>query len=362
MEGLGDQIEKDEIEIVDDLGEENDEVTFKYTMTSYGADYPVDGLVKRLNEGSIEIPPFQRQYVWDLRLASRFIESLLLGLPVPGIFLSKEPETQKLLVIDGQQRLKTLQYFYGGIFKPNGREFELKFVQKQFSGLKYETLSKESKIQLDDTIIHATIVKQDQPSDGESSVYHIFERLNTGGKKLVPQEIRSCIYHGEFHELLQELNSNQSWRSIYGPVSKNMRDQELILRFFALYFDREKFKRPMKEFLNDYMGKNRHLKLQSKETLNKIFSTSIETIFKSVGVDAFKPKKTMMAAVFDAVMIGITNRLERGNLKTLDAIKTQYNALIDDGPFMEACLSHTSDEDKIKSRISKALKAFDGIQ
>ena len=84
----------------------------RYRISSYGADYPVDGLVKRLRQGDIAVPTFQREFVWPLPQASRFIESLLLGLPMPSIFLSKDSETQKLMVIDGQQRLKSLRFFY----------------------------------------------------------------------------------------------------------------------------------------------------------------------------------------------------------------------------------------------------------
>ena len=88
----------------------------QYEISSYGADYDVEGLVKRLERDDLLIPPFQRNYVWKLKEASRFIESLLLGLPVPGVFLVREQDSNKLLVIDGQQRLKTLQFFYNGIF------------------------------------------------------------------------------------------------------------------------------------------------------------------------------------------------------------------------------------------------------
>src|SRR5713226_1188706 len=122
------QAEQVEDKLVDDLEEI---IPFKYSITSYGADYPVDGLVRRIKDGSIYVPSFQRAFVWSLKDASRFIESLLLGLPVPGIFLSKEEETQKLLVIDGQQRLRTLQYFYEGRL-PDGSKFALAGVQKNF--------------------------------------------------------------------------------------------------------------------------------------------------------------------------------------------------------------------------------------
>src|SRR5277367_2312529 len=206
--------------VQDDLGDE--EVPFRYSITSYGADYPVDGLIKRIESDSIYIPPFQRRFVWDLKRGSRFVESLLLGLPVPGIFLSKEEKTQKLLVIDGQQRLRTLQYFYRGIFADSKREFSLKGVQPQFEGLTYKSLPDEARRRLDDSILHATIVKQEEPSADESSIYHIFERLNTGGVVLRPQEIRACIYHGAFQEELKKLNDNASWRAIYGKISPRM--------------------------------------------------------------------------------------------------------------------------------------------
>ena len=79
---------------------------YKYLITSYGADYTVEVLVKRMRENTILVPAFQRSYVWSHRTASRFIESLLLGLPVPGVFFSREKDSEKLLVIDGQQRLR----------------------------------------------------------------------------------------------------------------------------------------------------------------------------------------------------------------------------------------------------------------
>ena len=209
---------------------------FRYSITSYGADYPVDALVKRLEDGSIYKPPFQRNYVWNFPQACKFIESLLLGLPVPGIFLSRVQDTQKLLIVDGQQRLLTLKQFYSGIFEPTGREFTLTAVQEEFIGKTYRSLSEEDKRHLDDTILHATVVRQDVPSDDLSSIYYLFERLNTGGTPLVAQEIRACIYEGELNTLLGTLNENSSWRAAYGRPSPRMRDQELILRFLAFYF------------------------------------------------------------------------------------------------------------------------------
>lgn len=352
----------DEQRIDDSLGDESKFVPFKYSITSYGADYPVDSLVKRIEDGSIYVPSFQRGFVWGFGQASRFVESLLLGLPVPGIFLSREQDTQKLLVIDGQQRLRTLQYFYGGIFADTGQEFALRDVPSQFGGVTYKSLQDEDRRRLDDSILHATIIKQDEPSEDDSSVYHIFERLNTGGTQLHPQEVRACIYHGEFNDLLRELNNNEHWRAVYGSVSRRMRDQELILRFLALHHRADAYERPMKGFLNKYMGKNRHLLLQSKDELSNVFVTAIEVVYECLGSKAFKPKRAINAAVFDAVMVGIARRLKRGPISDSAAVPALYENLLADKSFAAATETGTADEESVRSRLMLASKAFADLQ
>jgi len=184
------QIHQDAVTVIDEAETDDASTPNTYNISSYGADYDVDGLVKRLRNGHVFIPPFQRAYVWTIKEASRLIESLLLGLPVPGIFLAKEGESNKLLVIDGQQRLKTLQYFYDEKFNPkqddlNVRVFKLTNVQPQFEGKTYSDLEEKDKIRLNDTIIHATIIKQESPEDDDTSVYHVFERLTLAGENLI---------------------------------------------------------------------------------------------------------------------------------------------------------------------------------
>ena len=218
--------------VIDDT--EKEIIPFRYAITSYGADYPADSLVQRLEKEVVFVPEWQRKFVWSLNQASRFIESLLLGLPVPGIFLARDESSAKLYIVDGQQRLRSLKYFYDGVFR--GKEFMLRGVQPRYEGKTYKTLETEDQIRLNDSVIHATIIRQDEPSNDQSSVYHIFERLNTGGTLLHPQEIRACIFHGPFNELLVEFNDIREWRNVYGPPSDRLKDQELILRFFALYF------------------------------------------------------------------------------------------------------------------------------
>lgn len=346
--------------IIDNLGDEGSEtIPIRYAITSYGADFPVDGLVKRMIEGDIFVPAFQRGYVWTLREASRFVESLLLGLPVPGIFLSREKETQKFLVIDGQQRLRTLQYYCEGFFPRTGKQFTLVDVNKDFRGLTYKLLPEEDRRKLDNSIIHATIVKQDKPSEDDSSIYHIFERLNTSGTPLYPQEIRACIYHGAFSTLLKELNETESWRAIYGKPSPRMRDQELILRFLALRFNGESYQRPMKEFLNSFMGRHRHLQSTTRDLYTKSFADTVTAIHTSLGESAFKPERALNAAVFDAIMVGIAKRLaDRGAIQEVNLLQDRYNDLVRSQRFVLVTRKGTADEKSVKDRLSLATEAF----
>ena len=314
---LEEGVSRSEPNEVRDDAERDDTVTpVQYDIVSFGADMDAEGLVKRLQREDVFVPPFQRDYVWTLKEASRFIESLLLGLPVPGIFLARESDSKKLLVIDGQQRLKTLMFFFEGVFNPDPdattkRVFRLQNVQQQFEGRTYETLDEDDRIALNDSIIHATIVKQDSPDGEQNSVYHIFERLNTSGRKLSRQQIRVAIYHGDFIDLIHELNDNESWRAIFGRKSRTLKDEEMILRFLALFFDRKNYKRPMERFLNDFTSKVKAGKGgdPSIEQCRALFEKTILVAHSAFDDRAFRIEKALNVAVFDSVMVGIAESL-----------------------------------------------------
>lgn len=336
---------------------EEEVLDFTYSITSYGADYPIDSLINRLREKKVVIPSFQRGFVWNIKQASRFIESLLLGLPVPGIFLSRDIDSPNLLVIDGQQRLKSLLFFYEGAI--SGQIFKLKDVQARFEGLTYKELNSDDRQRLDDSIIHATVVRQDQPSEDNSSIYLIFERLNTGGMQLQPQEIRSAIYPGEFSELIKELNQNKSWRELYGENSSRLKDQEFILRFFAFYFYRKNYKKPLKGFLNTYMAQNRDLKINNKDELISIFSKTTDFIFKSLGKKAFRPIRAINASVFDSIMVGVATMLENDPGKwNSELFEEKYSQLLANPEYIRATNDATSDESIVDKRMNLALNAF----
>jgi hypothetical protein len=347
-----------EAEIIDPLGPDDEVQPAEYRITSYGADYPVELLVSRLQKDELYTPPFQRGFVWDIKMASRFVESLLLGLPVPGIFLSKEPEQETHLIIDGQQRLKTLQFFVEGIFRPRDKTFALEGVDKRFRGRTFRTLEDPARRRLMDGIIHATIVRQDDPAEDQSSIYHIFERLNSGGRQLAPQEIRSALFHGPLVSLLDELNSDVNWRAIYGSRSSQQRDQELVVRFLAFYFFGQDYSSPMKVFLNRYMGRNRGLAAQGADEIRKAFQPTIDLAFAAFGARAFKPQRALNAAVFDSVMVALAKRLEKGPVGDLEELRETYEALLADETFLGGTVRATANEKRVAQRFKAAEGAF----
>ncbi len=211
---------------------------------------------------------------------------------------------------------------------------------------------------LDDTILPTTIISS---YDEAESIFEVFLRLNTGGVKLQNQEIRSAVYHGEFSDLLHNLNLDENWRSVYGEISQKMRDVELILRFFALYFYRANYKAPMRSFLNDYMSVNRQLSVQSSNQLKNIFCNTIKIAHKSIGEKAFRPHKILNASVFDSVMVGLACRLERGEIKDYEVLPDQYERLLANPDFIESTSKNTANEKKVQSRITLAKEAFESV-
>jgi hypothetical protein len=360
-DGIQEEIleEAEDLRNVTDEAEGEDHLTKPFTISSYGADYTVDSLVKRMDTESFFVPPFQRSLVWNVKQASRFIESLLMGLPVPGIFVFREAQTNRHLIVDGQQRLRTLQAFYNGIFR--GAEFRLLDVRTQWLEKTYKELDNSDKLRLDDSVIHTTIFRQEQPENNIDSIYEVFERINSGGIKLSDQEIRVCVNFGPFTDLLKSLNENTHWRDLYGTKSVRLKDQELILRFLALLYDFESYSRPMRAFLNRFMEKNAHIDKQQSDRYSQRFNSTIQYVSETLERRAFRPERSLNTAVFDAVMVGLANRLIKGRIHDSNAFTAAYDKLLSDPSFKDAYTRSTANEEKVRLRIGLAKDAFSAI-
>jgi uncharacterized protein with ParB-like and HNH nuclease domain len=317
--------------------EEEFQVT-EYDITATPNDFNVSTLFNFIESGAVVIPGFQRHFVWDIKRASKLIESLILGLPVPQLFLYEEARN-RFLVIDGQQRLMSIYYFIKQRFPRNEARIELRRIfeehgkmpdevlhddkyfmnfrlqlpaklpdqPNQFSGLAYATLG-ELKFQLDLRPIRNVIVKQNAPKDDDSSIYEIFSRLNSGGVNLAPQEIRLSLYHSFFYDMLMRINTEGEWRRILGSSVQDlhMKDVEILLRIFAMLVDGENYTPSMMRFLNQFSKKCRTHTIQQNDYLERLFKSFLEAT-ADLPDDVFLNKRNrrfniaLIEAVFTAV-------------------------------------------------------------
>ena len=346
----------------DDAAQADDEVANpdRFAITSYGWAMQTDEAIGRLERGDIDVPDLPRHYVWTRGQASRFVESLVLGLPVPGIFLFQESGTKRLMVVDGQQRLKTLQLFYSGRFHDE-RTFRLVGVSEEFDGKSYKELSILDRRRLDNSLLHATIFHRVGPGNDRILIYSMFERLNTGGTALAPQEIRSFVYCGNFNNLLRELAENADWRELYGNRSANKKDEEIILRFFALYFNIDAYRRPMKRFLNDFMDENRELSGGQEQEFRGLFLRTVATAARVLTRSAFRPARAFNVSVADAALVGLAHRLERGEIRDPDSLRRRHCVLLARLRAEDLHTRGTVEKERIAKRIGYARESYGNV-
>lgn len=353
-------------EEVDDL----DTAESTITPVSYsGQDFDVDGLVRRLNNHDIVIPRFgiedpaletagfQRGFVWTRKQMDRFVESLLLGYPIPGLFLVKQQTDQRYLVLDGQQRLLTLQAFKKGLYR--GREFALANVATRFKNLTYEGLTPELRRTFDNAFLQATVVSTDGSPRSLEAVYQIFERLNAGGTQLTPHEIRVALYAGNLISELERLNNQAHWRSLYGEKKNaRLRDQELILRILALFIDLDGYARPLKGFLNDFAGKYRDGTAEELRSACSLFEQACQALADGPGPDALrKSSAAVNAARSEAIFVGLMRRIRRAPIEP-DQVSRAVGDLAARDDFDAATTRSTADEAVLRNRIRIASEAF----
>jgi hypothetical protein len=337
-------------------------------VTYSGQDFDVEGLVRRLDKNDILVPTFghdderissagfQRGFVWTRPQMDRFIESLLLGYPIPGIFLVRQAD-RRYLVLDGQQRLRTLQQFYAGTV--SGREFALNNVGERLKGLTYSTLPEDQRRLLDNTFFQATIVDTDGSRDSLEVVYQIFERLNAGGTQLTPHEIRVALYAGPFIDFLEKLNQGATWRSIYGKASPRLRDQELILRILALYAVAPTYKRPLKSFLNNFAAEHRYLERLNPEVFEASFEKASNVIAEAAGRQAVRYHGSQVnAALAEALFVGLMRRLDFEQEIATQAVAAAITDIQNDPDIEFAISRSTAAEESVKTRLEISTKRF----
>jgi hypothetical protein len=319
-------------------------------------------LVNLFKKGILEIQPdYQRNEIWPLANQARFIDSLIKEMPIPSMCFSYDKPQNKMKVIDGLQRMSTMIRFLD--LKNEFKMSSLKDIDDRISGkTNIEIYKKNSEIfeNISNLSLPVTFLRVSHDSrDHNEYIFQIFHRLNTYGKTLNPQEIRNCIYSGEFNTLLKTLNKNRDWKKVL-KFSEDTRfaNTELILRFFSFYEGYMQYEGPLTKHLNDYMADNRNVssKILSERTVlfNKTVSEIANKIFNKES-SFKKPSKVVM----ETLMFGVAKNLQYVESLSESKMQTNYKKLLKDKSLSESEISESiMRKDKVKKRFSAALKIF----
>lgn len=351
-------IESDDEEIeVDDASVESD-THIEYDIATYPSDLTLSVIHEMWKNDEIVVPSFQRNFVWNIKQSSNLIESFLVGLPVPQLFFYIS-EKNKNLVIDGQQRIKSVIFFLEGyfgeenlqgrrqVFRLTGLDEKSPYYNKRFIDL---TDSDQRKLR--NSVLRAVNIRQLAPHDQSTSMFHIFERLNTGGTPLKPQEIRNCVFHGQIIEVLHQLNEHKSWRAIIGKkmLDKYQKDVEQILRIFAISERYDKYEKPMKEFLNKQMDLHRTGKDASSVSFRSEFVAVCDLVNTALPDKPFHIRGPLNLAALDSVMATLI-RYKKARSGDLAG---RYKSLTANAKFKEAIFFNTSDSSVVQERMKLA--------
>lgn len=375
------KIELNELEFEQPLEEEIEEISsIKRKIFADQGDPEIDSLYRKYKDGDLVIQPdFQRQFVWDATKSSRLIESALLEIPLPVIYLSEESDGKEY-VIDGQQRLTAFFSFIDGKF-PDGRDFKLtglkvfrELNRKTFIDLKEIDKKLQRKIRY--CKIRTITFKEESEQDLK---FEIFERLNTGAVSLNDQELRNCIYRGRYNKLLKGLSKDSDFMYLLRlrNPERRMKDIELVLRFAAFYhFTYLNYKPPIKKFLNNDMEKYQDISESEAAELKNAFKNTVMIIRSLLGDHAFKrfykgddkdpnghwePKK-FNASLYDILMYSFAKEDKNKVYQQLDSIREALiHLMTSDQEFIDSIELSTSSIQAVTKRFDKWRLALQDI-
>lgn len=362
----------------------------EYDLTSSPNDFNVTTIFSFIDSGAVQIPGFQRNYVWDIKRASRLIESLIIGLPVPQVFLYEE-DRNRFLVVDGQQRLMTIYYFVKQrfprrerraeirrIFDERGRvpdeilhdddyfePFQLRLPEVQpgtknrFHRLNYSTLG-EYRMQFDLRTIRNMIVKQIRPSNDTSSIYEMFNRLNTGGVNLTPQEIRSSLFHSAFYDCLFKWNMDERWRSLLGrrEADLHMRDIEVMLRGLAIWQLGNDYSPSMVKFLNRYSKEAQKYGGEKRDGVFARFDWFLSKV-KSIDRELWLTGGAKFGVpLFESIFAASCQLHDEG--RDVDLTDVAIRRIREDPQFQQHSSERTTDTENVKGRLRIAKTQLSG--
>lgn len=377
-------------------GEKNESVypLCEFKLTTTPNDFNILTIISFVKSKVFKIPDFQRHYVWDIKRASKLIESLLIGLPIPQVFLY-ERERNEFLVIDGQQRLMTLYYFFNGrfpkkeqrsalreIFDANGyipeeimeddnyfQKFNLKLdgvtegQDNKFNGKNYDTLG-DYQMSLNLATIRNMIIKPVSNDDEDGAMFEIFNRLNSGGVNLTAQEIRMSLYQSPYLVSITKLNKNNKWRELLGKPIEDLRlsDVEAILRSLAMLQYSHNYKNTVAGFLNSFAN---HVKNNDANDIAftvdlwNAFMDACSTLTES---DFFTGAQRLSITLFESVFYAACiSSFQQKVILVPNITKSYIDKLKSDTMFISYSTGKTTRKDNVEGRLLTAKRILESM-
>jgi hypothetical protein len=332
----------------------------------HSTDWTVETIVSQLARGNIELNPrFQRRDAWNVRQKSGFIESLVLGLPVPQIVLAeKKGQRGKYIVLDGKQRLLALLQFTGNAegqnngFRLTGLEARVDLARKTYEQLNTPLFEGDLNAFLNYTV--RTVVIRNWPS--HDFLHLVFLRLNTGSVKLSPQELRQAMFPGEFSNAVDDSSAAslplRTLLGITGPDAR-MRDVELLVRFLAFHFFLPSYPGRMKDFLDQTCEQLNNGWAQQQQTVATAidkFNAGVTLLVGLLGLEVVARKqnsKSFNRAIFDALIFyAADDTIRDGMERNGPAVRMAYASISADPTFLLASESDTAGVPNTLTRLS----------
>lgn len=302
-------------------------------------------------------PDYQRNYIYDVKRASRLIESILIGIPIPVVYLAEEDEGV-YSVIDGQQRITSFVKYLKNEYKLNGLT-----KLPELNGLFYKELDKGTQRRLKIQTISAVCIEK----GSENLKYEIFSRLNLGSVKLKDQEVRNCIYRGSFNDMLKDIaENNQTLRILFHDENNRFAYEERILRFFTLR-NYMQLKGTYKLMMNEFMEKHLNDNEEQIKTAKNQYNGLIELIKTVVGDDAFfsfsnDRRCKFNGAIYDSIIIPFSYYQKRDIMKHADEIRCEINKLKSENlEYQSWVYSGTNAGTKVRNRINAVMQILKRI-
>ncbi len=366
-----DDLEVDDID--DDAFEGDEGVAFwserQKELVTAQVDYNLGTLRDLASDNTIDMKPhFQRRYRWDPAKKSKLIESLLLNVPIPPIYLN-EDKYGKYSIIDGKQRIAAVYDFLRDELPLSGLK-----IFSDLNGLKFSALPTQIQtiFKTRPTLRAIIVLRQSDPA----IKYEVFQRLNTGGVPLNPQEIRNNLYSGTLNNRINQLGESNSFHKALSIREKEssklyqeMRDSELVLRFMTFCDTWETFSGGVRTQMDTFMEKNKNLKRERVDALASKFETALSkavTVFGDHAFQRWQPERggwrnQVLASLYDAEMLA----LQEVNIEVLRDKKEEilggFRQLFGEPAFLRSVDAATNTPSFLRFRVKRVRELVSGI-